>query len=503
MSHTIFSQGYIYIPGTCVSAATGEPQSPWPLNPGPPAAAPALRLAMLQTPQVPVQVWVDGQLFQADRALLVEHCGFFRGLFRSGMREARAAEVRLGALSPGGFRTTLRVLRGERPALEAADDLLQAVECAAFLQAPALARFLEHSLTSDNCALLCDAAAAFGLRDVFHSAALFIRDGARELAAELALPEARAYVAALRPSSYVAVSTHTPAPGFLEDESRTVCYLDEEENAWRTLAALPLEASTLLAGVATLGNKLYIVGGVRGASKEVVELGFCYDPDGGTWCEFPSPHQPRYDTALAGFDGRLYAIGGEFQRTAMSSVERYDPATGCWSFVADLPQPAAGVPCAQACGRLFVCLWRPADTTAVVEYAVRTDAWLPVADLQRPQSYGHYMVAHRDSLYVVRNGPSDDFLHCAIDCLNLATGQWTALPGQFVNSKGALFTAVVRGDTVYTVNRMFTLLYAIEGSTWRLLREKAGFPRPGSLQTFLLRLPRGAPGPVALTTPEL
>ncbi|XP_004628874.1 kelch repeat and BTB domain-containing protein 13 [Octodon degus] len=458
---------------------------------------------MPRGPEVPVQVWVDGQLFQAEQGLLVEHCGFFRGLFRSGMREARAAEVRLGALSADGFRTALQVLRGQRPALAAEDDLLQAVECAAFLQAPALARFLEHSLTSDNCALLCDAAAVFGLRDVFHSAALLIRDSTCELAAGLALPEARAYVATLRPSYYVALSTHTPAPGFLEDKSRTMCYLDEEEDAWRTLAALPLEASTMLAGVATLGNKLYIVGGVRGASKEVVELGFCYDPDRGTWNEFPSPHQPRYDLALAGFDGCLYAIGGEFQRTPVSSVERYDPATGCWSFVADLPQPAAGVPCAQARGRLFVCLWRPADTTTIVEYVARTDAWQPVAQLRRPQSYGHCMVAHRDSLYVVRNGPSDDFLHCAIDCLNLVTGQWTALPGQFVNSKGALFTAVVRGDTVYTVNRLSTLLYAIEEGTWRLLREKIGFPRPGSLQTFLLRLPPGAPGPVALPLPEL
>ncbi|XP_028608162.1 kelch repeat and BTB domain-containing protein 13 [Grammomys surdaster] len=454
-------------------------------------------------PEVPVQVWVDGQLFQAEQSLLVEHCGFFRGLFRSGMREARAAEVRLGALSATGFRTALRVLRGERPALAADDELLQAVECAAFLQAPALARFLEHSVTSDNCSLLCDAAAAFGLHDVLHSAALFIRDGSHELVAQLELPEARAYVAALRPSTYVAVSTHTPTPGFLEDASRTMCFLDEEDDAWRTLAALPLEASTLLAGVATLGNKLYIVGGVCGASKEVVELGFCYDPEGGTWCEFPSPHQPRYDMALAGFEGRLYAIGGEFQRTPISSVECYDPATGCWSFVADLPQPATGVPCAQARGRLFVCLWRPADVTAVVEYVVQMDKWLPVAELCRSQSYGHFMVAHRDSLYVVRNGPSDDFLHCAIDCLNLVTGQWTSLPGQFVNSKGALFTSVVRGDTVYTVNRVSTLVYAIEDGTWRLLREKAGFPRPGSLQTFLLRLPPGTTGPVATALPEL
>ena len=250
-------------------------------------------------------------------------------------------------------------------------------------------------------------------------------------------------------------------------------------------------------------SKLYIVGGVRGPNKEVVELGFCYDPDGVTWREFPSPRQPRYDMALAGFDGHLYAIGGEYQRMTMSFVERYDPAAGCWSFVANLPQPAAGVPCAQARGRLFVCLWRPADTTTVVEYTARADAWLPVAELRHPQSYGHCMVAHHDSLYVVRNGPKDDFLHCAIDCLNLATGQWTALPGQFVNSKGALFTAVVRGDTVYTVNRVFTLLYAIEGGTWRLLRETAGFPRPGSLRTVLLRLPPGAGGQVASTTPAL
>ncbi|KAB1278019.1 Kelch repeat and BTB domain-containing protein 13 [Camelus dromedarius] len=503
MSRTIFSQGDIYIPWERFCRYGGAPE--WVAAASrPPEAASAFGPAMPRGPEASeasVQVWVGSQLFQADRALLVEHCGFFRGLFRSGMREARAAEVRLGVLSPDGFCTALRVLRGERPALEAADELLQAV--AAPSQAPAWALpGAQPSVGQLRAAVR--RRRRLRLHDVFRSARLFIRDGARELAAEWRCPRP-ALRGGAAASSYVAVSTHAPAPGFLEDASRTMCYLDEEEDAWRTLAALPLEASTLLAGVATLGNKLYIVGGVRGPHKEicvVVELGFCYDPRARR-SSFPSPHQPRYDTALVGFDGHLYAIGGEFQRMPMSSVERYDPAAGCWSFVADLPQPAAGVPCAQARGRLFVCLWRPADTTAVVEYTVQGDTWLPVAELRRPQSYGHCMVAHRDSLYVVRNGPKDDFLHCAIDCLNLATGQWTALPGQFVNSKGALFTAVVRGDTVYTVNRMFTLLYAIEDGTWRLLREQAGFPRPGSLQTFLLRLPPGSRGPVASTTPEL
>ncbi|XP_068953617.1 kelch repeat and BTB domain-containing protein 13 [Petaurus breviceps papuanus] len=447
-----------------------------------------------------VQVWVGGRLFAADKALLAENTGFFCGLFRSGMQEATQGEIHLGVLSAGGFQTTLQVLGGQRPALGGEEELLQAVECAAFLQAPPLAHYLIHSLTSDNCVALCETAFVFGLWDVFHRAALFIRDGPPEMADELS-PEVQAYVEALRPSSFVAVGTHTPTPEYLEDVTRTLCYLDEKEDVWRTLASLPVEASTLLAGVTTLENKLYIVGGVRGANKEVVEPGFCYDADLGTWQEFPSPHQARYDVALVGYEGSLYAIGGEFQRVPLRSVERYDFASGCWNFIADLPQPAAGVPYAQTLGRLFICLWQPADTTAVYEYKTQADAWLPVASLRRPQSYGHCMVAHRDNLYVVRNGPSDDFLHCAIDCLNLTTGQWTALPGQFVNSKGALFTAVVRGDTIYTVNRMTTLLYSVGNGSWRLLREKAGFPRPGSLQTFLLRLPDVALAP-AVSSPE-
>ncbi|XP_001375405.1 kelch repeat and BTB domain-containing protein 13 [Monodelphis domestica] len=447
-----------------------------------------------------IRVWVGGRLFVADKALLVENSDFFRGLFRSGMQEASRGEIHLGVLSAGGFQTTLEVLGGQRPALGGEEELFEAVECAAFLQAPPLAHYLSHSVTSDNCVVLCEAASAFGLWEVLQGAALFIRDGPPELTNELS-PEVRSYVEALRPSSFVAVGTHTPTPQYLEDATRTLCYLDEKDDVWRTLSSLPVEASTLLAGVTTLENKLYIVGGVRGANKEVVEPGFCYDADRGTWHEFPSPHQARYDVALVGYEGSLYAIGGEFQRVPLRSVERYDFASGCWTFIADIPQPAAGVPCAQALGRLFICLWQPADTTAVYEYKPGADSWLPVASLRRPQSYGHCMVAHRDSLYVVRNGPSDDFLHCAIDCLNLATGQWTALPGQFVNSKGALFTAVVRGDTVYTVNRMTTVLYSVGDGSWRLLREKAGFPRPGSLQTFLLRLPDVALAP-AVSSPE-
>uniref|UniRef100_A0A8C3I3G3 Kelch repeat and BTB domain containing 13 n=1 Tax=Chrysemys picta bellii TaxID=8478 RepID=A0A8C3I3G3_CHRPI len=453
---------------------------------------------------IAVRIKVEEEFFATDKALLMEHSEYFRALFQSGMKESTQDEIQIRDLSAMGFLLMLRVLAGERPVLTCEENL-KAVECAAFLQVKTMTKYLINSINSDNCIVLYQAAAMFGLQDLFHSAALYIRDGYSDLEEYLDClsTDLLDYMDSLLPSTFVAVGAHTPTFEFLQDLSRTICYLDEDDNTWKTLSCLPLTASTFLAGMATLDNKIYIVGGVRGASKQIVDISFCYDVDANSWSEFPSPQQLRYDLTLTGHEGYLYAIGGEFEKTLLKSVEKYNMSSNTWTFVADLPQPTAGAPCAQTMGRIFVCLWKPLDTTIIYEYEIQKDEWLPISALKRPQSYGHCMVAHRDNLYIIRNGPSDDFLRCAIDCFNLTSLQWTALPGQYVNSKGALFTAVIRGDTVYTVNRMLTLLYSIEETTWRFKKEKAGFPRSGSLQTFLLRAVRPGRNPeVAHTTSQ-
>uniref|UniRef100_A0A6J0V6G2 Kelch repeat and BTB domain-containing protein 13 n=1 Tax=Pogona vitticeps TaxID=103695 RepID=A0A6J0V6G2_9SAUR len=438
-----------------------------------------------------VRIHVEEEFFSVDKALLVEHSEYFRALFQSGMRESTQKEIHLKDLSAVGFSVMLKILERERPILTCEENL-KAVECASFLQVKAMAKYLIASINSDNCILLYQAAAMYGLLDLFHKAALYIRDSYAELEEYLDClsPDLLDYVESLVPSTFVAVGAHTPTFEFLEDLSRTICYLDEENNTWRTLACLPLAASTFLAGMTTLDNKIYIVGGVYGYNKQVVDHSFCYDPATNSWSEFPGPQQLRYDVTLTAQEGHLYAIGGEFEKTPLKSVEKFDMSTNTWSFVSDLPQAVAAVPCAQAMGCIFVCLWKPLDTTIIYKYDTETDEWLPISTLNRSQSYGHCMVAHRDNLYIMRNGPFDDFLRCVMDCFNLTTMQWTSLPGQYMNSKGALFTAVIKGDTVYTVNKMLTLLYTVEDNTWKFKRERAGFPRSGSLQTFLLRLPR-------------
>lgn len=436
---------------------------------------------------------VEDVHFSVEKRLLLQNSEFFRALYRSGMKESRQQEIRLGGVQPGGFLVALAVLRGERPILDA-DAIVQAIQCAAFLQVTPLTKHLVGVLNSDNCLLMCHTAAIFGLRDLYHAAAVFIRNMYADLQREgrEVLPlELVAYVEALTPSVLVAVGAHVTCgrSETVHADSRTVCYLDEGANRWKALTELPPEASSSMAGVAVLDNKLYVIGGVQGPHKQVVDSCFCYSVNTNSWSSISRLSQPRYNLSLVGVDGRLYAIGGEYERILMSSVETYDAVSARWEFAANLPQSAARPACTTAMSRVFVCLWKPLETTEIYEYVPSKDQWQLVSTLIKRQSYGHHMVGHRDCLYVVRNGPSDDFLRCLIECYSLSTGQWSSLPGHFTNSKGSLFNAVLRGDSVLTLNRSATLEYVIDRKTWKPRRQMKGFPRSGSLWTFLLQLP--------------
>ncbi|XP_070687465.1 kelch repeat and BTB domain-containing protein 13 [Pempheris klunzingeri] len=431
--------------------------------------------------------------FSEEKRFLVQSCDYFQALYRSGMKECQQEEIHLKCLHARGFLIALMVLRGEMPVLDG-DDIVEAIECAAFLQVALLTKHLINLIDSDNCLLMYHTAATFGLMDLYHAAALFIRNMYPNLEAEVqkTLPsELISYVESLTPSVFVAVGAHVTCgvDETVHAACRTVCYLDETGNNWKVLTDLPLQASTSMAGVTVLDNKLYIVGGVHGLHKHVVESCFCYSVENNSWSRISSPAQLRYNLSLVGVDGRLYAIGGEYERTVMSSVETYDIKTGQWGFAAHLPRPVAGAACTKAMSRIFVCLWKPMETTEIYEYVSRKDEWQLVTTLIRHQSYGHCMIGHRDNLFVMRNGPSDDFLRCLMDCYNLNSGQWSSLPGHFANSRGSLFTAVVQGDSVFTLNRSMTLEYAVEGKNWKPRRQMKGFPRSGSVWTFMLQLP--------------
>ncbi|KAM7423559.1 hypothetical protein PAMA_000083 [Pampus argenteus] len=438
-----------------------------------------------------LRVNIQDSVFAVDKTILAENCEYFRALFQSGMRECRQEEIHLQCVGALGFLVMLRVLDGERPMLNS-DQIVESIECTAFLQVPALTKHLTNIVNSENCLLMYHTAATYGVLELSHSSALFIRDIYPDLKEDVhALPNKLVeYIESLIPSTYMAVCSHSPSTKLLQDFQRTVCYLDEENKEWKVLTHLPVNTSTTMAGVAVLDNKLYIIGGVHDVSKRVVETGFCYNPATDTWSTIAGPQQLRYNFTLIGHEGCLYTIGGEYDKKALSSVERYSVSNGSWSFVSNLPCPAVSVASAVATSRIFICLWKGKGATDIHEYVPEKDQWLLVTTLIREQSYGLYMVGNKDNLYVMRNGPCDDFLLCVIDCYNLSSCQWTTMSGQYGNSKGSLFTAVVRGDSVFTLSRKVTTEYTIEDYKWKLKREMKGFGRIGSIYTFLMRLPK-------------
>ncbi|KAM9424436.1 kelch repeat and BTB domain-containing protein 13 [Pholidichthys leucotaenia] len=444
-----------------------------------------------------VRVRVEESWFTVERAFLIRYSDYFSALFQSGMKESQKDELYLkGGVHARGFLIALTVCRGEIPVINDPDELVEAVECAAFLQVACLVQHLCDIIDSENCLLLYHAASIYGVHVLYHNAALFLCDAFEELkeAAESAIPEELlSYSQTLSPTSYIAIGTHSPSMELLNDSFRVVCYLDEKHGEWKHLTNLPAPCSTSMAGVAVLNNRLYIVGGVHGIAKNAVDSSFCYDPKSGVWTTLPGPQQPRYDFTLLGHEGQLYAIGGEFQKRIISTAERYDTEKGEWAFIQHAPRPVASAACAVARRRMFVCFWKPPDTTDIFEYIPVKDEWKFTTTMIKPQSYGHCMVAHRDNLYVMRNGPCDDFLRCLMECYNITTGQWTAMPGQYINSKGALFTAMIRGDSVFTVKHMLTLEYAVTEEGWKPRRQMKGFPKSGSLWTCLLRLPKTGP----------
>uniref|UniRef100_H2L4U0 Kelch repeat and BTB domain containing 13 n=1 Tax=Oryzias latipes TaxID=8090 RepID=H2L4U0_ORYLA len=434
-----------------------------------------------------LKIIIDDCVFTVDKTGMVENCEFFRALFQSGMRECRQQEIKLQGVGAPGFMVLLQVLRCERPMLSS-DQITEAIQCTAFLQAPALTKHLISVINSENCLLMYHTSAAYGVWELFHQSALFIRDIHFDLKEDLlTLPsQLLEYVESLLPSSYVAVCSHSPSSELLPDIQRNIFHLDEEEGEWKVLTHLPRSTSTTMAGMAVLNNKLYIIGGVHDVSKKVLELGYCYNPATNSWSTIHGPQQLRYNLTLIGHEGCLYAVGGEYNKTLLSSVERFRECEGSWSFASPLDCPAASVPYAVAMTRIFICLWRGKGATDILEYAPELNHWLLVTTLTHQSSYGLHMVAHRDNLFVMRNGPCGDFLLCMMDCYNLSSGQWTALSGQY----SSLFTAVIRGDSAFTLSRHVTTEYTVDGCRWRQKRTMKCFGRIGSIYTLQLRLPK-------------
>ncbi|HLK32272.1 MAG TPA: kelch repeat-containing protein [Terriglobales bacterium] len=121
---------------------------------------------------------------------------------------------------------------------------------------------------------------------------------------------------------------------------------DPQNDSWKVLAPLPTRRGSAVA--ATVGDKIYVIGGVTnpaGAEDQGISptrpqlcLGTVeeYDPAANTWRERNPMPTPRNHAGVGVVDGKIYVIGGRVGAafiglaSDVSVVEEYDPATNKW-----------------------------------------------------------------------------------------------------------------------------------------------------------------------------
>lgn len=174
--------------------------------------------------------------------------------------------------------------------------------------------------------------------------------------------------------------------------SRTVEVYDPVTDFWSTSTPLPVGLHH--AGIATLEDKLYVIGGFTQSFFSVwhpVATVYRYDLHKDEWTELASMPTARGALGVTSSQGRLYAIGGFDGSTNPSVVEVFDPNSNTWSSVAPLPTPRDHLAVVNVGSRVFAIGGRPnldygRNMGTVEEYDPVKDQWHTRAEMPTPRS---------------------------------------------------------------------------------------------------------------------
>ena len=154
-------------------------------------------------------------------------------------------------------------------------------------------------------------------------------------------------------------------------------------NTWDSRTPMP--TARYATSAVTLNGKIYVIGGVN-ASNQIQNIVEVYDPVNDTWSTAaPMPSARSRLAAVAGPDGKIYAIGGSTTSTLdltgyTSVVEVYNPATNSWTTAAPMNTPRVGLAAAVSGGKIYAFggYGKPPGYTA--RYLVTVEAYDPASN---------------------------------------------------------------------------------------------------------------------------
>ncbi|XP_053625830.1 actin-binding protein IPP-like [Plodia interpunctella] len=190
-----------------------------------------------------------------------------------------------------------------------------------------------------------------------------------------------------------------PPPLAADNILSSVLKFDLYKREWEELA--PMGIARIQPGVATLGGRVYAVGGEQGS--QILANGEVYDPQTDKWSNISPMREARCEFGLTGWNGHLYAFGGWVGSDMGASVEVYDPAADQWAPAGRMPEPRFGMGVVNFEGLIYIVggcthTWR--HTRDLLSYHPASRKWQKLAPMRYPRSQAAAVVLG-NHLYVI------------------------------------------------------------------------------------------------------
>jgi N-acetylneuraminic acid mutarotase len=258
---------------------------------------------------------------------------------------------------------------------------------------------------------------------------------------------------------------------------------------WQRGAANPLPVGLANAAAATLGGKVYVVGG-SGTTRAEQAL-FIYDPDADAWQTGPSLPEgfPAVTSpAVVAHRGVLVVLGGLMSGSGSANrkVIAFDPATRGWTSLAALPV-GLGAAVAQSIGDdLYVAGGHDGALSHAELWVMRANSnlWSPAAAMSSARHGAASAVV--DGRLFVFGGTREGAALALAEVYDPRSNEWTALaplpaPVSFATAAAARGRAVVlageTGAATGTSAAAPAWAYDVGADAWSLLPSG---PRPRS-----------------------
>lgn len=283
------------------------------------------------------------------------------------------------------------------------------------------------------------------------------------------VPDARTEVSVTADDSLIyLVGGYGLGEGRRPSAPRAMLVYDPLSDRWSDAGEIPEGLNH--ASAATVGGKIYVIGGFREGSRSATGAVRIYDPAQRTWRDGAPMPTPRGALAVAVLDGRIHAIGGNAARgmdlephdhgaaaqdRSVGTHEVYDPAQNTWTRLEPMLTARNHLGAAAIAGKVHVVGGRvPGDMELTTHeiYDPATDTWAAGPPMPTGRS-GIAVVAHRNRLYVfggetVRMLSSKTFDEA--ERFDPATGRWERLPPMPTARHG--LGAASFGDAIYVLS---------------------------------------------------